>query len=175
MRGNRNAADTQQGDWDMYRIHYADTALPAEYRRDEPLSAGNYAVAVMPAERALESVLADVGANARLNANGAWESNADAVDRRVLDDVRHGRGEGATHEGNRVHYRDPNEVGGYPRIEPGKPYEDADHDGMADAWERERDLDPGDADDRNGDEDGDGYTNLEEFLSGSDPSRGSRS
>ena len=42
---------------------------------------------------------------------------------------------------------------------------DADRDGMPDAWESARDLDPANADDRNGDRDGDGYTNLEEYLS----------
>lgn len=41
---------------------------------------------------------------------------------------------------------------------------DADADGMADSWERERGLDPTNADDRNADPDADGYTNLEEYL-----------
>ena len=40
---------------------------------------------------------------------------------------------------------------------------DSDRDGMPDAWERARDLDPRQAD-PNDDDDGDGYTNLEEFL-----------
>ena len=41
---------------------------------------------------------------------------------------------------------------------------DVDHDGIADAWERERGLDSADPEDRNADRDGDGYTNLEEYL-----------
>jgi pectate lyase len=41
---------------------------------------------------------------------------------------------------------------------------DVDRDGMADAWELANELDPGDADDRNGDRNGDGWTNLEEYV-----------
>ena len=40
---------------------------------------------------------------------------------------------------------------------------DTDRDGMPDAWESARGLDPGSAD-HNGDDDGDGYTNIEEYL-----------
>jgi hypothetical protein len=92
--------------------------------------------------------------------------NADATDRRLLEDVRRRRGEGALQAGNRVHYTHPDQVGGYPRIEAGTPYEDADHDGMADAWERKHRLDPSDPSDGPKDSDGDGYTNVEEFLNG---------
>jgi len=41
---------------------------------------------------------------------------------------------------------------------------DVDQDGMADAWEVSVGLDPSDPDDRNDDRNGDGYTNLEEYL-----------
>jgi pectate lyase len=41
---------------------------------------------------------------------------------------------------------------------------DADLDGMPDAWETQNGFDPADASDRNGDADGDAYTNLEEYL-----------
>jgi MYXO-CTERM domain-containing protein len=46
--------------------------------------------------------------------------------------------------------------------------QDDDHDGMADAWEEENGLDP-ELDDANMDPDGDGYTNGEEYLLGTDP------
>ena len=42
---------------------------------------------------------------------------------------------------------------------------DSDRDGMPDAWELENDFDAADPADRNGDRDGDGYTNVEEYLS----------
>jgi hypothetical protein len=41
---------------------------------------------------------------------------------------------------------------------------DSDFDGMPDTWESAHALNPFDAADRNGDQDGDGYTNLEEYL-----------
>ena len=59
---------------------------------------------------------------------------------------------------------DPAEVGGWPFLEGGVGYGDADEDGMSDGWEIANRLNPGSPTDRNGDLDGDGYTNLEEFL-----------
>ena len=46
---------------------------------------------------------------------------------------------------------------------------DDDNDDMPDAYEEEHGLDPLNALDANTDADSDGYTNLEEFLAGSDP------
>jgi hypothetical protein len=50
-------------------------------------------------------------------------------------------------------------VGGFPVLANGTPYPDADKDGMDDRWEAARGITDG-----NADADGDGYTNLEEFL-----------
>ncbi|WP_217700767.1 fibronectin type III domain-containing protein [Krasilnikoviella flava] len=79
----------------------------------------------------------------------------DAVDARVVDEVRHQTGAIIGHE---------SDVGGYPELDEGTPATDVDRDGMADDWERARGLDPADPADRNGDDDGDRYTNLEEYL-----------
>jgi pectate lyase len=59
----------------------------------------------------------------------------------------------------------PSEVGGWPVLAGGSAPADADRDGMADHWEKANGLDSDDPHDRNGDDDGDGYTNLEEYLS----------
>jgi hypothetical protein len=46
---------------------------------------------------------------------------------------------------------------------------DTDYDGMLDSWERFYGLNPNDPKDADDDEDNDGYTNLEEYMSGTDP------
>lgn len=56
-------------------------------------------------------------------------------------------------------------------IDPGTPYADSDQDGMADEWENIHfgNLTRGSAVDSSSDFDGDGYTDLEEFLNGTNP------
>lgn len=56
-----------------------------------------------------------------------------------------------------------NEVGGPGPVAGGLPAVDTDGDGMPDWWEQAAGLNP-QVDDRNGDADGDGYTNLENYL-----------
>jgi len=46
----------------------------------------------------------------------------------------------------------------------GTPCTDSDADGMPDAWETLNGFNPSDSSDGRADADGDGYTNLEEFL-----------
>jgi hypothetical protein len=58
------------------------------------------------------------------------------------------------------------EVGGWPESRSDVPEPDQDGDGMPDAWEMARDLNPDDPEDGKLDPDGDGYTNLEEYLNG---------
>ncbi|MGD9724296.1 MAG: polysaccharide lyase family 1 protein [Pirellulales bacterium] len=58
------------------------------------------------------------------------------------------------------------EVGGWPKLASKSAPADADQDGMPDAWERAHGLDAAEAADRNHDRDGDGFTNLEEYLNG---------
>ena len=60
------------------------------------------------------------------------------------------------------------DAGGWPDLQSAEPPEDRDADGMPDPWERAHGLDPA-VQDHNGDRDRDGYTNLEEFLNGTNP------
>jgi pectate lyase len=104
------------------------------------------ATATDPAARAFDRVLDRAGATA---------PGRDAVDLRVIEQVRSGRG--------RV-INSQDDVGGWPTYASGTPPADEDRDGMPDAWERGRGLDPANPSDARGDRDADGYTNLEEFL-----------
>lgn len=95
--------------------------------------------------RTYELVLADVGAS-RVR---------DAVDLRVLAGV-------ADRSGRIID--SPAQVGGWPDLDSGVPWIDGDGDGMPDDWERAHGLNPADPADGPADRDGDGFTNLEDWL-----------
>ena len=65
---------------------------------------------------------------------------------------------------------DPRQVGGLPEYK-GIPVADTDGDGMPDAWEVKYGLDPDDASDAVKDCNGDGYTNIEKYINGIDPTK----
>ncbi|RMG08253.1 MAG: hypothetical protein D6728_14740 [Cyanobacteria bacterium J055] len=152
--------DPSADNWNLWKLNFSNEPVPLSYRRSNPLRPSPIPINIESAEAAYDSVLADSGANARLNCIGEWVPNADAVDRRYIDDLLNYRGENQpiTH---------PHEVGGYPEIEPGTPCTDSDGDGMPNAWENLHDLNPQDPSDGSADADGDGYTNVEEYLNGS--------
>lgn len=98
------------------------------------------------AREAYEAVLAGAGAT---------RPARDAVDARLVEEVRLGTG--------RI-VDSTREAGGWPEYRPAPAPPDADSDGMPDAWEKARGLDPRNAADAAADRDGDGYTNIEEYL-----------
>ncbi len=105
----------------------------------------NGQVKVEPASAAYRAVLAHAGASL----------HRDAIDLRVIEDVRVGTGRIIDSQA---------EVGGWPQVAGCQAPQDSDDDGMPDWWETGRGLDVHhDADGRN-DPDGDGYTNLEDYL-----------
>jgi hypothetical protein len=138
---------------------------------------------IQPAEKAYETVIANVGATF---------PKRDAVDLRVIDMVRTGKvsakaGPDIEADLSHVGYSKeavngiirlipvgfithPSQVGGYPEYK-GTPYKDSDGDGLPDEWETKYKLNPNDASDASQDKDGDGYTNIEEFLNGTDPTQ----
>ncbi|MFT5354737.1 MAG: hypothetical protein ACI9KE_001945 [Polyangiales bacterium] len=91
-----------------------------------------------------------------LDENGNIQALRDSVDELLISDYR---------AGIETMYGYPTEEAGFvfPEIPSNEPYSDRDGDGMPDAWESANGFDPDLADDA-GDADGDGYTNLEEFL-----------
>ena len=119
------------------------------------------------AEEAYAAVLNDVGATL---------PRRDAIDRRIIAEVKNGT---ATYEGKSYKQEqsgrlvDPSQpsgiidsqkdVGGWPVLKSSKAPLDSDHDGMPDGWERKRGLNPHDPTDGNRVA-ADGYTMLEHYL-----------
>jgi pectate lyase len=119
------------------------------------------AVTTTSAEVAYDQVLSRAGAAYGLNCDGSWFARRDSVDARIVQSVEENtRG----HEGE-GYITTPADVGGWPNLAPGTACPDADHDGMPDEWETAQGLNP-EQDDSSADKDGDGYTNVEEFING---------
>jgi pectate lyase len=136
-RNSNGALDGQDVGWDLFTGTIT--------RRDKPfdIDAGT----VTSAEAALEHVLKHAG---------AFWWDRDVIDARIVDQVRKQRGKIIS---------EVDEVGGWPTVEPVRRPEgfDTDSDGMPDEWERRRGLNPNVANDK-GDDDNDGYTNIEEYI-----------
>jgi pectate lyase len=136
------------------------------------------------------------GNNKGLDANGNYFFRQDAVDKRIFQEVinRQGKiidapGSSTCANGSACVYltssdytkygiNDPLGADGWPVISndsPYPPYTDSDKDGMSDTWEIAQfgSLNQGSATASTSDYDGDGYTDLEEFLNSTDPKGGS--
>jgi hypothetical protein len=128
-------------------------------------------VTIMPAEKAYRFVLTNVGATL---------PHRDAVDARVIEQVRTGKityKEVNTDTLPQFHVRklpkdsyklgivtEVFEVGGYPAYK-GAPYKDSDNDGLPDAYELSHGLNPHDPNDSaKPAKDGSGYSNIEVWL-----------
>lgn len=123
----------------------------AGLKLDEPWPA--MAINQQTAEEAYHSVLANAGATL---------PKRDAVDARIVDEVRNGT---ATYEKGLIGSQ--KDVGGWPELKSTTAPTDTDHDGMPDDWEITNGLNPNDADDRNNVA-ADGYTMLEKYLNSID-------
>jgi pectate lyase len=110
-------------------------------------------VDTVAASDALEAVLATVGASL---------PRRDSVDTRIISEVRE-------HRGSIIDSQQ--QVGGWPELKTAPASKDSDGDGMPDDWERRFGLNPFDPSDANLDKDQDGYTNIEEYLNGTDPTK----
>jgi hypothetical protein len=95
-----------------------------------------------------------------METGGASLPKRDTVDTRVVNSVRNRSG--------RI-INSQEEVGSWPELKSLPAPTDTDRDGMPDDWEGKFGLDPKDAEDNTKDKDSDGYTNIEEYLNGTDP------
>ena len=138
-----------------------------------------------PFEMAPVTILsADEAHNFVLEQGGASLPKRDAVDARMIKQIKTGKifyaKDAREHQPKYVKRRlpadsykqgiitDPQQVGGLPEYK-GKPYQDSDKDGMPDKWEVKYGLNPNDASDASSDLSGDGYTNIEKYINGIDP------
>lgn len=150
----------------------ADTPLE-EVRMEKPFDMPY--VKVMNAKDAYKWVLNNVGATL---------PKRDAVDKRIIKTVKTGKASYVKDAQEFISpyvkrrlpadsYKqgiitDPRQVGGLPKYN-GTPYIDTDKDGMPDEWEIKYGLNPNDPSDASMDCNGDGYTNIEKYINGIDP------
>lgn len=146
-----------------------------QIKAEEPFPMPN--VTIMDAKTAYQFVLDNVGATF---------PKRDAVDARIVKMVKTGKAIYAKDAKEFVtpyvkrrlpadSYKQgiithPQQVGGLPEYK-GTPYVDTDNDGMPDAWEMKYGLNPNDAGDAVKDCNGDGYTNIEKYIHGIDPTQ----
>ena len=107
-----------------------------------------------------------------LDSAGATLPKRDPVDARIINTVA-SREAGSLRTGKPTYgsgiIRVPSDVGGWPAYKSTPAPADSDHDGMPDAWEKKFGLNGNDPSDGPKDADDDGYTNVEEWLNGTDP------
>jgi hypothetical protein len=141
-------------------VNLKDRGLLSRIKSDQPFFPSY--VRTSSAADAYRDVLGDVGAT---------RPRQDEIDRRVIREVRDGS---FTYRGSKGHLPGiidtPTDLGPNPWPEY-TTYDvpaDSDHDGMPDAWEIKRGLNPhsprGDFSEANGDPDGDGFTLIEDYL-----------
>jgi len=154
-------------------------AVLAQIRTNAPYA--HASLPIMSAKAAYKYDLKNVGATL---------PHRDPIDLRIIKSVRTGKvsaqpGTNDTENFSHVGYTgrvtnslvqlvakgiitNPAQVGGYPEYK-GTPYKDSDGDGLPDAWEIKYGLNPNDPSDAVTDLNGDGYSNIEEFINGTNP------
>ncbi len=125
---------------------------------NKPFSAES--IAMTTAAKAYNQVLSVAGATQGLNCDGTFFSRRDPIDTRIVEDVKNGTGKIID---------DPSQVGGWLTISEAAPCADSDHDGMPDVWEQKYEFDFKDPSDATKDFNRNGYTNIEEFMNGTNP------
>ncbi len=156
----------ETADWELTALSSSgdggesSSPLGTSYQRATPLPTAPSGVAIA-ADVATDLVhpngtfLGTVGSSQTLACAGGWVNNRDSVDARIVDEFVSGDGT----SDNAL-----STVSGYPALGAGSPCDDADGDGIPDAYERAkgvpvRSMSPAHVND-------DGYTDLEHYLAG---------
>lgn len=137
------------GDWDSLKTEWNGATPNTSWRRDTPIA--------FPGIPVTRSDITATYASTIVAGAGATRPVIDSADASYKSDYESG-----------VHlFLDGDLVGSsaatYPVLDGPAPPTDGDRDGMADTWETDRGLSVG-TDDSAGDDDGDGYTNVEEYI-----------
>jgi pectate lyase len=115
---------------------------------------------------AYDQVLADAGASKGIDCNGGWFSRRDTIDNLIVQTTRD-----RTCPSGGCYITNPSQVGGWPQLAAGTACADSDHDGMSDTWETNQfgNILRGSSNNSSSDFDADGYTDLEEYINGTNP------
>jgi hypothetical protein len=141
--------------WTGVSLSSIPAAQQASTKSTSPFGLSGNDIVTQTSAAAYTDVLANAGANLPVR---------DAVDARIVTETTNGTASvtGAT-SGKAGIIDLPSDVGGWPTYASGTAPTDTDADGMPDSWESANGTNAGVAD-NNSDPDGDGYTNLEEYL-----------
>jgi hypothetical protein len=142
--GNFMSGKQPKDPWNLVRFDKFTDQQKTIYKLTSPVPVAP--VETHDAALAFEMVLAEAGTTL---------PRRDPVDTRIVNEVLEGKG---------VIIDDESQVGGWPVLKSSQAPVDNDHDGMADYWEKAKGLDPSDPKDGPKDRNGDGYTNIEEYL-----------
>jgi hypothetical protein len=125
-----------------------------------------------PASMVYRKVLRDVGANLQVaTTTGDFQTLRDSVDQRIIDNVTSRTGSFF----NGIEYDNASGFPAisWPELQQGEATIDEDEDGMPDAWEQRYfgQTGRGSPEESSGDYDRDGYTDVEEYLNGTNPTQ----
>lgn len=141
---------------DQIKTSDATKTLVDKVRMEKPFPMSP--VTASSAEDAYKAVLADAG---------ACLPHRDPVDERIINEVRTGK---VTYEAGKGIITDIQQVGGYPEYK-GQPASDIGADGIPLWWKKKFKLDPNDTSLASKDLQNDGYTVIEKYLDGLDPTK----
>ena len=154
-KDNWLAVDNQTG-FELKDMQSSKTVYPSKFHpASNAFDYDVYKTPVESADKAYKRVLAKAGTIRR-----------DAVERRIIDEVKNGTARNRGTQGSAGFIDSPADAEGWPVYAQVAPVVDNDHDGMDDAWELKNGLDPNNPDDRNKVLSKEGYSALEVYLNG---------